>query len=299
MGFPVLFWSLLLAAQCVFAGSLEAQAVVSHSTPYQSNAPKAGSGPKPSSPPVNPRGLDCVIEPKLTVDISSPVPGTLSEVLVERGDIVEKDQPLAKLNSGVEEASAKVARARTQMMGEILAAEARSSLGGRVLKRTNELFQKRLVPASEEDEAETKKLLAEYELRKAREDKELAEFELARAEQVLKQRTLLSTVRGVVVDRYKSPGEYVEDQPVVKIAQIDQLNVEVIAPLSMFGKITLGSMVPVKLEDRSDVEYQAKVIIVDRTIDAASGTFGVRLDLPNPDYRIPAGVRCDVKLLPD
>ena len=298
MGFPILF-CLLLATQGVLAAPFEAEAVVPPSPAHRSTPANSGSGAMPSSPAVNPRGLDCVIEPKMTVDISSPVPGTLSEVLVERGDIVEKDQPLAKLNSGVEEASVKVARARALMMGEILAAEARSSLGGRVLKRTNELFQKKLVPWSEEDEAETKKLLAEHELRKAREDKELAEFELVRAEQVLKQRTLLSTIRGVVVDRFKSPGEYVEDQPVMKIAQIDQLNVEVIAPLSMFGKITLGSMVPVKLEERSDVEYRAKVIIVDRTIDAASGTFGVRLDLPNPDYRIPAGVRCDVKLLPD
>jgi hypothetical protein len=31
---------------------------------------------------------------------------------------------------------------------------------------------------------------------------------------------------------------------------------------------------------------------VDRVADAASGTFGVRLSLANPDYRIPAGLRC-------
>jgi hypothetical protein len=34
------------------------------------------------------------------------------------------------------------------------------------------------------------------------------------------------------------------------------------------------------------------VDVVDRTIDAASGTFGVRLLLPNPGNRIPAGVKC-------
>jgi len=27
-------------------------------------------------------------------------------------------------------------------------------------------------------------------------------------------------------------------------------------------------------------------------VDAASGTFGVRLRLPNPGYRVPAGVKC-------
>ena len=31
-----------------------------------------------------------------------------------------------------------------------------------------------------------------------------------------------------------------------------------------------------------------------RVLDAASGTFGVRLELPNPQRKIPAGVRCSV-----
>jgi hypothetical protein len=34
---------------------------------------------------------------------------------------------------------------------------------------------------------------------------------------------------------------------------------------------------------------------VDRVIDAASGTFGVRLQLSNPGNRIPAGLRCTVR----
>jgi multidrug efflux pump subunit AcrA (membrane-fusion protein) len=40
--------------------------------------------------------------------------------------------------------------------------------------------------------------------------------------------------------------------------------------------------------------YQAKIVVVDKVIDAASGTLGVRLQLPNPDNRIPAGIKCSV-----
>jgi len=29
-------------------------------------------------------------------------------------------------------------------------------------------------------------------------------------------------------------------------------------------------------------------------IDAASGTFGVRMELPNPKFRLPAGLKCRV-----
>jgi hypothetical protein len=30
-------------------------------------------------------------------------------------------------------------------------------------------------------------------------------------------------------------------------------------------------------------------------VDAASGTLGVRLELPNPGYRLPAGLKCKVR----
>jgi multidrug efflux pump subunit AcrA (membrane-fusion protein) len=39
-------------------------------------------------------------------------------------------------------------------------------------------------------------------------------------------------------------------------------------------------------------KYTARVEIVDRVVDAASGTFGVRMTLPNPDRKIPAGLKC-------
>ena len=32
-------------------------------------------------------------------------------------------------------------------------------------------------------------------------------------------------------------------------------------------------------------------------IDAASGTFGVRLELPNPEQAIPGGLHCQVRFL--
>jgi hypothetical protein len=53
----------------------------------------------------------------------------------------------------------------------------------------------------------------------------------------------------------------------------------------------------VKPESPPGGVYTAVVKIVDTVIDAASGTFGVRLELPNPDYHIPAGLKCQVVFL--
>ena len=44
--------------------------------------------------------------------------------------------------------------------------------------------------------------------------------------------------------------------------------------------------------------HEATVAVVDRVVDAASATFGVRLELPNPNYALPGGLRCDIRFLP-
>ncbi len=42
-------------------------------------------------------------------------------------------------------------------------------------------------------------------------------------------------------------------------------------------------------------EQTATVTIVDKVIDAASSTFGVRLRLPNAEQQMPSGLRCLVR----
>jgi multidrug resistance efflux pump len=69
------------------------------------------------------------------------------------------------------------------------------------------------------------------------EAKRQAQMELNRAIELVNQTTIRSTVTGIVVERFLSRGEYVEDQPILKLAQINPLNVDVILPLQMYGAI--------------------------------------------------------------
>jgi hypothetical protein len=41
--------------------------------------------------------------------------------------------------------------------------------------------------------------------------------------------------------------------------------------------------------------YPAKITVVDSVFDAASGTFGVRLEMKNRKAAIPGGIRCQVE----
>jgi RND family efflux transporter MFP subunit len=238
--------------------------------------------------------FDGLIEPHMTIKVGSPVTGTLATVDVERGDTVKKGQVLATLQSDVEKATMELARTRANMEASIKAKEARSAYSKRQQQRIEELYKKEALSFEKMDEAETNRKLSELDLLEAIENKRLAEMELKRAIEVVKRMKILSPVKGVVVERFLSPGEYIENQPVLELAQIDPLNVEVILPVDMLGTVREGMIAQVKPEAPMSGTYSAKVTIVDRVIDAASGTFGVRLEIPNPEHLIPPGLKCKV-----
>jgi hypothetical protein len=97
------------------------------------------------------------------------------------------------------------------------------------------------------------------------------------------------------VERLLSPGEFAKQTPILKLAQIDPLRVEVIAPVALLKKIAVGMRAQIMLEAPVNGAYEARVTVVDRVVDAASGTFGVRLELPNPGYKLPAGLKCKAR----
>ena len=93
-----------------------------------------------------------------------------------------------------------------------------------------------------------------------------------------------------------SPGEFVYSQtPLLTVAEMNPLNVEVYIPIDLYGKVIKGSPATILPESPIGGSYAARVVVVDQVFDAASGTYGARLELANPQYAIPAGLRCRVK----
>jgi RND family efflux transporter MFP subunit len=238
---------------------------------------------------------DCLIEARQTVDVRSPVEAVIESVPVRRGEFVKKGALLAKLASGPETAALNLARSRASMEGEIKAAEARVELTRKKWERAVELEKMKFVSANSKDEAEAEYRLAKEQLRAAQEGRNLAELEVKRTEELVAQRSIYSPIDGVVVSILLRPGELAasnQKDPILRLMEIDPLNVELILPLSQYGKIKAGQRARVMPEQPVGGSYTAQVEVVDPTLDAASGTFGVRLRLPNPGGRIPAGVKC-------
>jgi RND family efflux transporter MFP subunit len=212
---------------------------------------------------------------------------------------VDQGAVIAELDSGVEKAAVEFARLRSKLTAEIELRRASAAFGQRQQTRNRELFHKHAISAQDMDQLETETRLAHLQLRQAEDNQQLAALELRQAEEALKRRTIRSPVKGVVVERFKAVGEYVEDTPVLHIAQLDPLHVEVIAPVDLIGRIRNGMQAEVTPESPTTSSHHATVTRVDRVADPSSATFGIRLELPNTDYRIPAGLRCRLRFLPE
>jgi len=238
--------------------------------------------------------LDCVIEPYEIIEVSSAAEGVIEHVHVERNDLIARGQVIAELESDVEKASLAYAQFNASLVSEIKLRRTSLEFDERNHDRLQELFTKKAIPLHHKDEAETDAAKSQWLLTKAEDDKRLAALEYARATAVLKRKTVRSPISGVVVARHKSTGEYIEDQAIVTVAQLHPLRVEVIVPVELFGTIENGTLAEIIPELDTTGPLRATVTSVDRVVDGASGTFDVRLELPNPDYAIPSGLKCEI-----
>ena len=240
--------------------------------------------------------LPCVIEPTETVELGSPVIGIINSIKVERGDTVKKGQIIAKLASDVERKSVDLATLRVNDFSEVQSAVAAKEHAKREKTRAVLLFKKNLISKQALDKAVTEDTLARAQVAQARENISQSNQELKLARARLNQRTLRSPINGIITERYLSPGNRVQDQPIVRIAKVNPLRVEVIVPAKYFNQFKKGQIVKVAPELPGFKPKDAKVKIIDRTLDAASNTFRITLELANPDLEVPAGARCTVNL---
>ncbi|WP_417580448.1 efflux RND transporter periplasmic adaptor subunit [Nitrincola sp.] len=213
--------------------------------------------------------LSCLLEPSLDAELGVPVEGVLAKVHAERSVRVEQGAVLAELDLSVEQAIISMQRAR-------------ENYASRRLERIQELQSGNLIPAQEVDDIRT--------------EQQLARLELAVQQEQLELRRVVSPFSGIIVERYADVGDLIQKSHIFRLVQLDPLYVEVVMTLDQFGRVVPGDRYQVHLQ-HLETQHDAEVIAVDPIIDAGSGTFRVRLSLPNPDSHIPAGLSCSINPL--
>lgn len=249
--------------------------------------------------PSSAQSFDCIIDPAVTVGVGNAVPGLLEKVLINRGDVVQKGQLIATLVSDVERTTVELLTQQAESQAEIEAQRARYDLIVSRLSRTRELAQSNVVPQEKLEETIAEMEVVKRELAIAEMRSRIAGLELTRARKVLEQRSIRSPISGVVVERLLFEGEFLgQDGKLATIAQLDPLHVEAFLPVEYYTQLHVGMLVQVEPKEPVTGIYEGTVTVVDRVFDAASSTFGLRVELPNPDGLLPAGHRCQLELTP-
>ena len=230
-------------------------------------------------------------------DVGSQVVGLVQQLHVERGDRVGTGQPLLSLKADVERANMGVAERRAAIDADVRAAEASLDLARQKVTRAEALVAQNFVSVQALDLARGEHELASQKLSQVKAQREVWGEERRVAEAQLALRTLRSPFAGVVVERFVNLGERVEDRPLMRVAVIDPLRVELLVPTAQYGSLKHGDPVSIQPELPGSGPVTARVSHVDRVLDPASNSFRVRLTLPNPGHKLPAGLRCKADAL--
>lgn len=214
---------------------------------------------------------------------------------VDRSDFVKKGQILAELEASAEESEVALARLRLDSDIAVRLARRKAETAEANARRLTTLVGRNLVPKAEQEAAVLAVETARLEEEEALLDHRRAEVELEAALAARERKRIRAPFDGVVTERLMSVGElYNEDGPVVTVAAIDPLHVEAYLPVARRGEIGIGMQALLLLETGQKVT--ATIDIVDPVLDAATGTFGMRLVLPNPDGAFLAGQSCRLAL---
>ncbi len=228
--------------------------------------------------------------------LASEVGGVLMEVLVKEGDSVRKDQPLVRLKADVLKAQIEISKSRViSAQHTIDASEVDYDTRRREYVRMEKLLRDKggVVSQKEYDDAKRDMLVAQIGLAGAKVAKREAELTVARDQALLDQTQIDAPFDGLVRGILKREGEAVErDRDVIlSLASIDPLYVIAHVPISTIGYIKPGDKAQLVLEHMPKTVLVCQVDVVDKVADAASGTYRVRLLLPNPGKKLPAGAK--------
>ncbi|HZR88525.1 MAG TPA: efflux RND transporter periplasmic adaptor subunit [Bradyrhizobium sp.] len=244
------------------------------------------------------RHASCLIGPNNVFKLSMAVQGTLASVLVERSDRVQKDQVIAQLESGVEQAQLDAAKVRAETDVIIRLKQAVHETAAAKLERMKTLRAETAATQQSVDDASSAAAIALSELEQARLDKKLAALEVERLEANLRRRILRAPANGVITAVDLHPGEYADPaNSVATLTEIDPLKIAVYLPANAYPLVSVGMHALITPQETSSKVREAVVRVKDPQIDASSGLFLVQLKMGNPGGDIPAGISCRVEFL--
>lgn len=245
------------------------------------------------------------------VNIATKIPGRLLEIYAKEGDIVEKGQMLAKLDSDELEAKLRVANAQIRQAEQnknyalAIVEQKKSELA---LKHENylrgvQLYDSKSISLLQYQQYETayKSAQADLESAKAHADASNAAIEaaMAQADAVrvnIKDSTLYAPVKGRVLYRLAEPGEVVgSGSRVMVVLDLLDTYMTIFLPTSQAGLVEYGSEARIVLDAIPAIAIPAKVTFVSPQAQFTPKQIETKSEREKLMFRIKATV--DINLL--
>ena len=240
------------------------------------------------------RAIGCLVQARDVAEIGAATRGVILRIDVDRADRVSEGQVVASLEASEEESTLALAEMKLGSDISVRLARAKAEAAEANAERLTTLVKQNLTKRADQEEAVLSARAARLEEEEALLDHDKAKVEVRAALAALERKKVRAPFDGVVTERRMSVGElYTEQVPILVVARIDPLSLEAYLPASARPAVAVGQDVDVTLEDGTT--HTARIELLDPLLDAATGTFGLRLALPNPEGKILAGQSCQLK----
>jgi membrane fusion protein (multidrug efflux system) len=227
----------------------------------------------------------------LVAEVRPQVTGIVKERLFTEGSLVAVGQPLFQLDDAtyradLNSAEANLARAQATLVTAELNA-----------KRSAQLVKIDAVSQQDDENAAAA-------LRQAQADVKAAQAAADRARVVLGYARISSPITGRTGKSMVTPGALVtanQDEPLTTVQQFDPMYIDLTQSsaelLNLRKALSRGALkassdqpVTILLEDGTQYEHRGKLAFSDVTVDPTTGSFGLRVVVPNPDYLLLPGM---------
>ncbi len=239
--------------------------------------------------------LQGITAPNADITLSFVVAGRVSDVQVEPGTTVEKDQLLVHLYDEPEKIQCKQLKMLSEDRTKINAAKAELAQKQVDLKKLEQARAKGAASVWEVEHLFLNVRIAELSLQSAILEQQQYRQRYDHASSQLVRMRLAAPIAGLVEEVNVEVGESIGTLgPVVRIVQNDPLWIDVPVPMAQALNLTVDQDVWITFPGATaEATPNGRIINISAVADAASETLRIRIEVPNPLKR-PAGERVAV-----
>lgn len=236
-------------------------------------------------------------------DVAALREGVIEKMELRLGDAVREGDQIGSLHKEIAELTVAKSKLTAENQGPILKAEAAREVAISVVARLRRLIAHKADMVSQEEmtKSEGELKVAEAQLKEAQEQDAINEAELVMAIQMLKEHTIFAPFGGMIIKRYKEPGESVRaNEAVVQIGNLARLSATAFVPIDYAYRVKVGQVVEIqpRLEgSRGDQPIERKtfrgvVTFVDPQVQTiAESAVRIRAEFDNPNLDLRPGLK--------